>query len=66
MRHLLLICTALALSASAVTACPYGKKDTEATAPVERPQSTAAASQGEQSKPMQVATGEKESAAVTK
>lgn len=63
MRHLLLISAALALSTSAVMACPYGKKNTEASAPVERPQSTASTSSAEQSKPVQVASGEKSPAA---
>lgn len=60
MRHLLLISTALALSASMAMACPYGKKNTEASAPAERPQSTASVQSVDQSKPVQVASGEKD------
>ncbi len=64
MRHLLLISAALALSASAVMACPYGKKNMESTtAPVEKPQSTASAETAKQSEPVQVASGEKDDAA---
>lgn len=37
MRHLLLISAALALSTSVAMACPYGKKNVEASAPAERP-----------------------------
>lgn len=65
MRQLLLITAALALSASAAMACPYGKKNTEAAAPAERPQSTAASTtDGQQSKPVEVAAGEKANLAV--
>jgi hypothetical protein len=63
MRRLLLISTALALSTSLAMACPNAKKNTDASAPAERTQSTASASKVEQSKPVQVATGEKDSAA---
>lgn len=55
MMRALVISAALALSATAVSACPY-KSNVQASSPAERPQSTASteAPASQQSQPVQV------------